>query len=325
MPKIIFLKIVNTFYSSIEAERHLIQDGIKSLAQESSPILSSYWNTIFATPGKLIRSAFLLYITKIIGKVNPEVIQCGMVIELIHQASLIHDDVVDQSNTRRGAKSTNAIWGNSVAVLIGDQLFTFAMDTAIETPKAAQKTITKACRLVTEAEILQHKNNLSDSHENYYKIIEGKTGALFAAACSMAAICANQSSEDIEDWWQFGLVCGTIFQIRDDIMDFLPESFTGKPAFMDISNQKLTLPILEMLSLLLPEDRHHFLNRIKDFSETDNEWLLETLQQTQAMQNAQRKISDLSQTAIIFLKKYPQNEANQDLQKLIQHLSQPVF
>ena len=319
--KNVILKNKNLFSLPISHEKQCVQDEIQSLLAHSPEILREYWNYLFTTQGKLIRSAFLLSVSKILNKTNSDTLRSAALVELIHQASLIHDDVIDQSDTRRYKKSVPALWGNQLAVLLGDLLYTLAMELAIETPKAVQKEILTACRLMTEGEILQHKSILSDSKAVYFQIIERKTGALFAAACAMAAICAECSESEVSDWRNFGLTCGVLFQIRDDLMDFLPEKQTGKPAFKDLSDQKLTLPVLETLSILLPEDKIQFLNQIQSFSESNSEQIMQTLHETKGLENAQQEIRNLSAKALEFLMRQNRCEAAVELEEIIKELS----
>lgn len=236
-------------------------------------------NTIFeqikSRGGKRLRPTLTLLMAKAVGDVSSETLRSAVALELLHTASLVHDDVVDNSDERRGQASVNSTNGNKLAVLLGDYILSTALLSAAATGKAELVTVlSKVGQTLADGEILQLKKdtNLDLNYETYYKIIEQKTASLFMACCEMGVFSATvpgsfaSSLSSVTDPGvippasksaaaiEFGRLIGLIFQIRDDIFDYLPTKELGKPAAKDMREGKITLPALYVLNQFVAEN-----------------------------------------------------------------------
>ena len=215
-----------------------------------------------------MRPMFVFLTAKLLnnGEVNDRTYCGASIIELIHTASLVHDDVVDDSHKRRGFFSVNALWKNKIAVLVGDFLFSRGVLVALEKHNYdLLHIISNAVKDMSEGELLQiEKARLLDITEDvYYDIIRQKTATLIAACCSMGACSVRPDSEDVETFRKFGELCGMAFQIKDDLFDYGEEKI-GKPTGIDIKEQKMTLPLIYAPSQSDKAQRRWLINTIKN-------------------------------------------------------------
>ncbi|MBI3997422.1 MAG: polyprenyl synthetase family protein [Armatimonadetes bacterium] len=224
------------------------------------PFIGELVGHVLATRGKLVRPALALLAAGACGGADEQRLWLAGTVELIHIASLIHDDVIDAADLRRGTATVNMLWGNQVAVLLGDYLFATAFDlvSRIRHPEVAP-TIAQAAVRMSQAEIQAVKVG-GEPHEDevtYFEIIEGKTAMLFSAACRSGALIAGASEETARALAEFGLQWGMCFQITDDALDLVgdPEAL-GKPIGSDIDAGKVTLPVIAALRDASEEDRH---------------------------------------------------------------------
>lgn len=214
-------------------------------------MLSQALEHIRQRTGKRMRPILILLMARNYGVVNSSTQNAAVGLELLHTASLVHDDVVDESPERRGQASVNATYNNKVAVLVGDYLLSTAL---LHVSYTGNKTIVEYLaelgRTLAGGEILQLSNisNHEISEGVYYDVIKQKTAALFEACCSIGALSSGASEEDIEKARQFGQNLGVMFQIRDDIFDYYPSSEIGKPTGNDMAEGKLTLPVIYALN-----------------------------------------------------------------------------
>ena len=200
--------------------------------------------------GKRMRPILVLLMAKNFGGVNESTLHSAVGLELLHTASLVHDDVVDEAHERRGQQSVNAFFDNKVAVLVGDYVLSSALHHVSMThQEAIFCQIAELGKALANGEILQLTNTDENglSEEKYFQVIENKTGALFESCCIVGALSAGQSMNDIQEVRRFGKIIGTIFQIRDDIFDYYDSKEIGKPTGNDMAEGKLTLPVLYAL------------------------------------------------------------------------------
>lgn len=201
--------------------------------------------------GKRMRPILVLLMAKNFGVVNEATLHSAVGLELLHTASLVHDDVVDEAQERRGQQSVNACYDNKVAVLVGDYvLSTSLFHVSMTHQEAIFRQIAELGRALANGEILQLTNTDENglSEEKYFQVIEKKTGALFESCCIIGALSAGITMHDIEEVRRFGSIIGTIFQIRDDIFDYYDSKEIGKPTGNDMAEGKLTLPVLYALN-----------------------------------------------------------------------------
>ena len=201
--------------------------------------------------GKRMRPILVLLMAKNFGVVNEATLHSAVGLELLHTASLVHDDVVDEAQERRGQQSVNACYDNKVAVLVGDYVLSTALfHVSMTHQEAIFRQIAELGRALANGEILQLTNTDENglSEEKYFQVIENKTGALFESCCIIGALSAGLTMNDIQEVRRFGSIIGTIFQIRDDIFDYYDSKEIGKPTGNDMAEGKLTLPVLYALN-----------------------------------------------------------------------------
>ena len=216
--------------------------------------------------GKQLRPLFVFLSAKCFGKVNESTLRAATFIELLHSATLIHDDVVDDAAERRGFASINAMYKNKIAVLAGDYLLSKGMMIALENRDYQMlDMISETVRNMSEGEIfqLEKAKKLDISEDDYYQIIEKKTAALIASCCAIGAVSASATPEQIEAMRQFGIFAGIAFQIRDDIFDYQPDNASGKGYGNDIREHKMTLPLIHLLQNSSAIERTLIISKIR--------------------------------------------------------------
>lgn len=240
-----------------------IEDSLKEfnrlsddLASSGIKLLDSMVSHVSQTRGKQLRPILLLLISGAFGKISDKTIRAALAIETLHITSLIHDDVVDESLLRRGKQTLNSIWGNKLAVLVGDYLYARVLNMLIDIDdKEILKTVSRVAQEMGEGELLQQENareyNLTDSA--YYDVVKKKTAVLFSACCKIGAIVGNANDEEKQRMAEFGECLGIAFQIQDDILDYSMDLDTGKTYGNDIRERKITLPLIMGLKNATPQ------------------------------------------------------------------------
>ena len=242
--------------------------------QSSNPLLSEVLTYIKQRNGKMMRPILTLLMAKLFGEIYYSALHAALSLELLHTASLVHDDVVDESDKRRGQSSVNAIYNNKVSVLVGDYMLATSLKHSAMT--GSIRIVDLVARLgqnLAEGEIIQLTNiNASEfSEEVYYDVIRKKTAALFTASAEAGAVAVNSSDEMVQNARLFGEMIGIAFQIKDDIFDYYSSGEIGKPTGNDMSEGKLTLPALHVLNTLGDEKMCQLAFRIKSLDATDAE------------------------------------------------------
>ncbi|MBF0287987.1 MAG: polyprenyl synthetase family protein [SAR324 cluster bacterium] len=235
-----------------------IESAILHHIQTDIPILTNVAEHILAAGGKRLRPALVLLGAKLFGYDGKETIRAAQIIEYLHTATLLHDDVVDNADMRRSQKTACRIWGNEASVLVGDYLFSmvFYMLTELKNLEVL-KTMSDTTTLMAKGELLQ----LTHSHESmdedkYLEIIFNKTACLFASALKIGAIIANAPDESQQKLYDYGMAIGLAFQVVDDALDYMEEeSKTGKSIGIDLQERKITLPLIHLLNSASPEDK----------------------------------------------------------------------
>lgn len=235
----------------IEDDLKTFNEMFSSSFVHSNPLLSDALTHISKRIGKQMRPILILLVAKVYGIVNDVTLRSAVGLELLHTASLVHDDVVDESVERRGQPSLNAIYDNEISVLVGDYLLSTALLQIAETKNVTIiKYLSELGRTLASGEILQLSTiqEKTISEEVYYNVISQKTAALFEACCSMAALSNGITGEELQRAKDFGRYLGLIFQIRDDIFDYYDSTDIGKPTGKDMLEGKLTLPVIYALN-----------------------------------------------------------------------------
>lgn len=245
------MSIIDTIKAPIEREFAQFRQSFNDALTSDNPLLDEVVSYVKQQTGKMMRPVLSLLVSKSFGEVTKEVIHSSVALEMLHTASLVHDDVVDESDERRGQKSVNAAFGNKVAVLVGDYMFSTSVQQASLTNDCEIiHVISSLGRDLADGELLQLSNVMNDefNEEVYFNIIRKKTAALFAACTHTAAIASRASASDVERMRLLGEYIGICFQIKDDIFDYYESSKVGKPTGNDMQEGKLTLPVLYLLN-----------------------------------------------------------------------------
>ena len=222
----------------------------QSALEHENPLLAMALSHIGKRSGKMMRPTLVLLCARLTGQVNEAVLHAAVALELLHTASLVHDDVVDESDRRRGQLSVNALAGNKVAVLVGDYLLSVALQHAALTANTAVvNVVAEMGKALADGELLQLNNTKSEeiSETSYYEVIRKKTASLFAACAQAGTILSGGTEDDVERMRRFGQLTGMCFQLRDDIFDLTQDADVGKPVGNDLIEGKLTLPVIHAL------------------------------------------------------------------------------
>lgn len=242
---------LESIQTPVKEELKQFADIFETALSHENPLLGMALEHLKKRTGKRMRPVLVLLCARLTGRVNDAVLNAAAALELLHTASLVHDDVVDESDTRRGQLSVNALSGNKVAVLVGDYLLSVALQLAAKTQNTeVVGVVAQLGQTLADGELLQLANTKKQelSEASYYEVIRKKTASLFSACAQVGAILAGGSGEEVERMRRFGQLVGMCFQLRDDIFDFDDKAGTGKPAGNDMKEGKLTLPVIHALN-----------------------------------------------------------------------------
>ena len=261
------MKKVYEIREPVSKEMDLFEEKFSKLMLSSVPLLNRITHYIIKRKGKQMRPMLILLCSKLLnsGKVNEKVYRGASVVELIHTATLIHDDVVDESKKRRGFFSINAIWKNKIAVLVGDFLLSKGMLLCIDNKDYdILDVISESVKQMSEGELLQIEKakNLDINEKIYFEIITKKTASLISSCCKIAAISVGATSKDINNIAKLGLNIGIAFQIKDDLFDYGKKRI-GKPRGIDIKQKKMTLPLIYAMNNVDRNKKKWLVNSIK--------------------------------------------------------------
>jgi len=256
------------------------------------------------------------------GEVNESTFRAASLIELLHTATLVHDDVVDDSNLRRGFFSLNALWKNKIAVLVGDFLLSRGLLLALENEEFhLLKIVSNAVREMSEGELLQIEKarRLDIAEEIYFEIIRKKTATLIASCCACGAASTGAREETVKKMWQFGESVGVAFQIKDDLFDYEKNNATGKPDGIDIKEKKMTLPLIYVLNHSDFMQRRWIINTVKSYGNDTVrvKQLIEKVTQTGGIAYARDKMLEYRNKALEILETFPDNIYRDSLKKLV--------
>ena len=276
--------------------------------------------------GKQMRPMFVFLTAKLLnnGLVNERTYRGASVIELIHTASLVHDDVVDESYKRRGFFSINALWKNKIAVLVGDYFFSKGLLLSIEHDDVdLLKIISVAVREISEGELLQIEKarRLDITEEVYYDIIRQKTATLIAACCSMGACSVKPDSPDVATFRKFGELCGMAFQIKDDLFDYTEEKI-GKPTGIDIKEQKMTLPLIYALNNCASKEKKWLINSVKNHNKNKKRVkdVIAFVKDIGGLDYAESKMHSFKASALALLDNYPPSAYKDALRLMVNYV-----
>lgn len=272
--------------------------------------------------GKMMRPLLVLLIARECGAVREKALHSAVTLELLHTASLVHDDVVDESNERRGQASVNAVYGNQISVLVGDYLLSKSLQEAAFTGSLRiVDIISRLGGTLSEGEIFQIANIRSEqiSEEAYFRIIDHKTAALFAACAELGALSADAGEDFIEKARRFGEIVGICFQIRDDIFDYYSNSEIGKPTGRDMAEGKLTLPVIYALKSTNDAEMLALADKVKkgEAERSEIEALIAFAKQHGGIEYAERKMQELRSQAYTAIASFKNEDVRKSLEQYI--------
>jgi octaprenyl-diphosphate synthase len=267
---------------------------------------------------------FVLLSAKCHGEINENTYRAAAFIELLHTATLIHDDVVDNSDKRRGMFSLNALWKNKIAVLIGDYLLSKGMLLALQNKDYQMlDTISETVKAMSEGEIYQMEKarRMDITEEDYYDIIRGKTASLISSCCVVGALSVNATESQVGKMRKFGTSAGIAFQIKDDIFDYQINNKTGKPAGNDIQEHKMTLPLIHLLKISDKSERRSIIRKIKYHSdEVESRMeIIDKVHQNHCLDYAEGKMNAFVDEALSQLDEIKNEEALASLKALVNY------
>jgi octaprenyl-diphosphate synthase len=251
-------KGIKEILSLVQSDLQKVDVAIHEQASQFDEAISAYVAYALESSGKRLRPSLALLVGGATGGITSAHVDLAVIVEMIHLATLVHDDIMDGADTRRGQPTPNARWGNSITVLLGDCLFAHALDLSTRFDNTlVSRTIARAANAVCTGEIMQTQRrfDLNLSHEDYFRIIELKTAALFGCAAELGAWLSGSDAAIVESMRRFGLKMGTAYQIYDDCLDMAGDSTqAGKTLGTDLQKGKLTLPVLNLLRSASPAD-----------------------------------------------------------------------
>lgn len=276
-------------------------------------MLSQALDHIRQRAGKRMRPMLILLMAKSVGRVSDVTLHAAVGLELLHTASLVHDDVVDESGERRGQQSVNQLYDNKVAVLVGDYILSTALlDISYTHNETIVRYLAELGRTLSNGEILQlsniHARDISE--ESYYQVIRQKTAALFEACCAIGTLSGGAPEEEIENAKMFGRNLGMIFQIRDDIFDYYDQSRIGKPTGNDMAEGKLTLPAIYALNSTHNEEMLAIAYKVKNGSVSKEEIarLVAFTKEHGGIEYAERRMWEMHAEALTFIEREVEDE-----------------
>jgi len=299
------------------------ESHFKQSMKSTVPLLDKITHYIIRRKGKQLRPVFVFLCAKLVRDVTPSSYTAASLIELLHTATLVHDDVVDDASYRRGFLSINALWKNKIAVLVGDYLLSKGLVLSIDRNEIELlRIVTEAVRQMSEGELLQMEKarDLNITEEVYFAVIKAKTASLIAACCASGAASAGADSVTIERLHRFGMLTGLAFQIKDDLFDY-GDGDVGKPTGIDIKERKLTLPLIYALTRTDSAKRKYIRALIKKHNENPEKVreIIQWVHQSGGLEYARNKMMALKNEALAELMHFPPGEVRESLETLLDY------
>lgn len=308
----------------IGSELAIFEEKFAAHVKGNKPLLDRIMRFIIRKKGKQMRPMFVLLSAKITGQIREETYRAASLIELLHTATLVHDDVVDNAMIRRNFFSINALWKNKIAVLVGDYLLSKGLLLSLEhNDFEILKITSQAVREMSEGELLQMEKarKLDITESVYFEIIRSKTASLLSAACSAGAYSAAGSTEDAAWFRSFGEKVGIAFQLKDDLFDY-GEDTIGKPTGIDIKEKKMTLPLIYTLQNCDKETKRKIIYIVKN-QNTDKQKVNEVIdivRHSGGIEYAQKEMEKYQTEALQMLDRFPDSEAKHAMKELVNYV-----
>lgn len=317
--------IVEEIKKPINSEMKLFEQKFYESMQSKVPLLDKVTRFIVTTKGKQMRPMFIFLCAKLLGEVNEKTYRSASMIELIHTATLVHDDVVDESFKRRNFFSINALWKNKIAVLVGDYLLSKSVLLSTDNKDYdLLSVISRTIREMSEGELLQLEKarKLDITEEVYYEIIRQKTATLISACCEIGVLSNNSDEILAKKMRDFGTYTGMAFQIKDDLFDYLSSNVIGKPVGIDIKEQKMTLPLIFTLKNCSENDRKYYFKTIKNYNNDKKrvKELIDFVKKSGGLEYAIGVMKDFQQKAKDILNDFPDSQAKISLNLMLDYV-----
>ena len=307
----------------IESEMHVFEQKFRDFMKSKVKLLDHITNYIVKRKGKQMRPMFVFLSAGIFGKINDSTHRGAALIELLHTASLVHDDVVDDANYRRGFFSVNALWKNKIAVLVGDYLLARGLLLSVDHGDFhLLRIVSNAVKEMSEGELLQSykARKLDVDEEIYYEIIRQKTASLIASCCAVGASSVQTDETIVERMRTFGEKVGMAFQIKDDLFDYGDEEI-GKPVGIDIKEKKMTLPLIYALRNADWLEKKQIIHLIRNKSNNKKavNQVIAFVKKSGGLEYAKEKMNEFYQDALGILKEFPESEYRNSLSALVSY------
>lgn len=319
------MSVIKDIKRPIQEEMLLFESKFKKAMRSHIPLLDKIMHYIIKRKGKQMRPMFVFLTGKLFGEVNDSTYRAASLIELLHTATLVHDDVVDDANMRRGFFSINALWKNKISVLVGDYLLSQGLLLSLDNKEYdLLQIVSKAVREMSEGELLQIEKarKLDIKEDVYFDIIRQKTATLIAACCACGASAAKQDEETIKKMHSFGELAGIAFQMKDDLFDYNNDSYIGKPTGIDIKEQKMTLPLIYTLTKADRKQKKFIINTVKNHNTNPQRVakVIEMVHHSGGIEYTIEKMKEYQQKALSILNEMEENEARNSLGHLINYV-----
>ncbi|SFT67474.1 octaprenyl-diphosphate synthase [Lishizhenia tianjinensis] len=314
---------VKEIKAPIASELDEFEIRFKQTMQSKVPLLDKITTYIIKRKGKQMRPMFLFLTAKMLGEISDDTYNSASLIELLHTATLVHDDVVDDANERRGFFSVNALWKNKIAVLVGDYMLSRVLLLSIENKKfRSLEIVARAVREMSEGELLQIEkaSKLDITEEVYFEVIRQKTASLISSCCEAGAVSV-QREDQAENMRKFGELIGLAFQIKDDIFDYGTPGKIGKPTGIDIRERKMTLPLIYVVNTAPKEVRNELLNIVRRHNEKPKkvQRAVQLVIEHGGIDYAYQRMLKLKDEALEYLKDVPSSPAKDSILGLVEY------
>ena len=320
---------MKSFQIIISEELKVFESKFSNAVKSNVSMLDTVMKYIIKRKGKQLRPMFVFLSAKLHGTINESTYRAAALVEMLHTATLVHDDVVDESMERRGFFSINAIWKNKIAVLVGDYLLSKGLLLSIENGEFEQlRILSEAIKQMSEGELLQIEKTrkLNIDEEVYFEIIKNKTASLLSSACAIGAYSTTQNKEICDRMRVFGEKTGIAFQIKDDLFDYGTEKI-GKPTGNDIKEKKMTLPLIYTLGKVDKVTMRKIIYIVKN-NNNDKEkvnWVINTVINTGGIKYAEQKMNEYRDEALSIIDEFPNSKVGDALKDLVRYTTDRKF
>lgn len=318
-------RTIENIKAPIAQEMKLFENKFYDSMKSNVPLLDRITHYIVRRKGKQMRPMFVFLTAKLTGEFQERSYRAAALIELIHTATLVHDDVVDDSDMRRGFFSINALWKNKIAVLVGDYLLSKTLILSTENEDFdLLKVVSVAIKEMSEGELLQIEKarKLDITEEVYFEIIRQKTATLIAACCEAGARSVGASEEVCKKMHRFGNLVGIAFQIKDDLFDYTSSDLIGKPVGIDIKEKKMTLPLIHVMNKVSEKDRKWLIHSVKRHNNNKKRVreVIQFVKNNGGIEYTQKIMQEYSAEAKLILDEFPDNPYKESLLTMVTYV-----